>query len=118
MLGKRGVEARITNDGYYRSFDEQAKLYATYKNGGPKANPPGGSAHNFGMAIDIALIRGKERLEYKPNLALWSEVGKVAEQAGVRWLGDKDSPHFQHPQTPCFDEMIRRYHNGTDVLGP
>jgi peptidoglycan L-alanyl-D-glutamate endopeptidase CwlK len=40
----------------YRSHDEQRKLYEAYLAGGAKAAPPGLSAHNYGLAIDCALI--------------------------------------------------------------
>jgi hypothetical protein len=41
----------------FRSLEEQAELYARFKQGGPKAAPPGLSAHNYGLAIDIVLDR-------------------------------------------------------------
>lgn len=41
----------------YRTIDEQARLYAAYLAGGPKAAPPGKSAHNFGLAVDVVLDR-------------------------------------------------------------
>lgn len=39
----------------HRTRREQSKLYEIYKNGGPKAAPPGKSAHNYGLAIDVVL---------------------------------------------------------------
>lgn len=39
-----------------RTRDEQAKLYAIYLNGGPRAAPPGQSAHEAGLAVDVTLI--------------------------------------------------------------
>jgi hypothetical protein len=39
----------------YRSLAVQTKLYDTYRAGGPLAAPPGESAHNFGLAVDVQL---------------------------------------------------------------
>jgi hypothetical protein len=39
----------------YRSLELQASLYEKYRNGGPRAAPPGESAHNFGLAVDVQL---------------------------------------------------------------
>jgi len=36
-----------------RSLTEQAALWAAYQAGGPRAAPPGQSAHNFGLAVDV-----------------------------------------------------------------
>ena len=41
----------------YRSLAEQGGLYAKYLAGGPKAAPPGKSAHNYGLAVDVAVRR-------------------------------------------------------------
>ena len=38
----------------YRSLERSAALYAAYLKGGPKAAPPGKSAHNYGLAVDFA----------------------------------------------------------------
>lgn len=40
----------------FRTLEEQAKLHDIYLHGGPLAAPPGESAHNFGLAIDVVLI--------------------------------------------------------------
>lgn len=37
----------------YRSLDEQKELYNKFLAGGPKAAPPGKSAHNYGLAVDV-----------------------------------------------------------------
>lgn len=42
-----------------RTFAEQAVLYDKYLKGGPLAAPPGKSAHNYGLAIDIVLVTDK-----------------------------------------------------------
>lgn len=44
----------------YRSLEEQRDLYVKYQAGGPRAAPPGKSAHNYGAAVDLArVVNGK-----------------------------------------------------------
>ncbi len=40
----------------YRSIEEQRALYLKHLAGGPLAAPPGQSAHNWGLAIDCAVV--------------------------------------------------------------
>lgn len=40
----------------YRSWGRSHQLYAKYLQGGPRAAPAGYSAHNYGLAVDCALI--------------------------------------------------------------
>lgn len=40
----------------YRSYTAQAALYAKYQDGGAEAAPPGESAHEHGLAIDVAWL--------------------------------------------------------------
>lgn len=40
----------------YRTIELQTKLYEAHLKGGPLAAPPGKSAHNFGLAVDVQLI--------------------------------------------------------------
>lgn len=40
----------------YRSLAQQASLYQKHLAGGPLAAPPGHSAHNFGLAVDVQLL--------------------------------------------------------------
>jgi D-alanyl-D-alanine carboxypeptidase-like protein len=40
----------------FRTLVEQDELYQKHLKGGPLAAPPGHSAHNFGLAVDVQLI--------------------------------------------------------------
>lgn len=40
----------------YRTIELQTQLYEAHLKGGPLAAPPGKSAHNFGLAVDVQLI--------------------------------------------------------------
>nr|WP_282435748.1 M15 family metallopeptidase [Peribacillus muralis] len=93
----------------YRSVEEQNELYqkgrlstgniVTYAKGGE-------SLHNFGLAIDFALLNKQGEaiwdMEYDGNdngKSDWMEVVTVAKELGFDWGGDwpgfKDFPHLQ-----------------------
>src|SRR5258708_376306 len=55
-VNAEGLEVRISHG--TRSWAEQSDLYQKYlAHEGGKAAPPGKSAHNYGMAINIAVIK-------------------------------------------------------------
>lgn len=68
-----------------RSFAEQAALYQKHLEGGPLAAPPGQSAHNYGLAIDVCLDRDVR----KPGLQMdWNTA-----HDGWKWLFDAVKKH-------------------------
>ena len=86
-----------------RTFAEQDKLYAQR----PKVtNAKGGqSIHNYGLAFDFCLVKGKETIwnvakdfdgDKNPD---WLEVVNYFKSLGYTWGGDfrsfKDAPHFE-----------------------
>jgi peptidoglycan hydrolase-like protein with peptidoglycan-binding domain len=87
-------------DSGFRSFEEQAKLFAIgrTKPPPPKAKvtnaKPGDSYHNYGLAVDmVSLVGGAHN---------WNEAdarGKLAPQVQLEWGGTwtdfPDLPHFQ-----------------------
>lgn len=99
----------------FRSFKEQNDLYAQGRNGnkGPVVtNAKGGkSYHNYGLAIDIVLLKDTdgngsyETASWETakdfdfdHVADWMEVVKIFKSFGWEWGGDwrfKDLPHFQ-----------------------
>ncbi|SFE43156.1 peptidoglycan L-alanyl-D-glutamate endopeptidase CwlK [Paenibacillus algorifonticola] len=104
----RGVSIVITQG--YRSAAEQDALYAQgrTKPGSIVTNARAGySYHNFGVAIDFALLSsdGKQvhwdtkRDGDGDGTADWSEVVQEAKALGFAWGGDwtsfKDYPHFE-----------------------
>lgn len=102
----QGIYVIIT-DGF-RSYAEQDKLYAQGRTtkGNVVTNAKGGqSIHNFGYAIDYALMDSKGKIHWDINRDLngnqvkdWFEVGKIGKQMGFQWGGDwtsfKDYPHL------------------------
>lgn len=118
---QRGVQILITQG--FRSFAEQNELYAQgrSKPGLVVTNAKGGeSFHNFGVAIDFALLLADGRQvswdtlrdDDKDSLPDWSEVVEEAKVIGFEWGGDwrtfKDLPHFQF----TFGLTIQQYRLG------
>lgn len=82
VAASQGFEVRITSG--YRSYATQAKLYRDYISGVSlyPANPPGKSAHEKGLALDV-LSTNTNAL-----VGLLTSVGLV-------WAGPDDPIHFQ-----------------------
>lgn len=90
-----------------RTFAEQDALYAQGRSTPGKivTNAKGGqSYHNYGLAIDIALIIGPSaswdtKTDFDgDNKSDWMEVVAVFKRYGYEWGGDwkfVDAPHFQ-----------------------
>lgn len=114
-----------------RTIDEQNDLYAQgrTKPGNIVTNAKGGSSfHNYGLAIDFAILTDKdgngsfEDLSWdikkdndKDGVADWLEVVKVFEGAGWEWGGKwasiKDYPHLQKTFGLTWKILLARYNN-------
>jgi peptidoglycan LD-endopeptidase CwlK len=104
-----GVPIIITQG--FRSIEYQNQLYSQGRFGNPGpivTNAKGGrSFHNYGLAIDFALLmpNGKDvswdtvRDGDKDGQKDWFEVAKIGKALGFEWGGDWerfiDMPHFQ-----------------------
>ena len=88
----------------FRTFEEQAKLYAQGRTAPGKIvtnAPPGTSLHEKGLAVDIAFQKDGE-LSYADSL--YDKVVPIADGIGLTWGGRwkfLDKPHFQKT---TFDE--------------
>ncbi|OKP95373.1 M15 family metallopeptidase [Paenibacillus sp. P46E] len=104
----RGVNIIITQG--LRTMEEQDALYAQgrTKPGSIVTNAKGGTSyHNFGLAVDFALLLSNgssvswdmARDGDNDQTADWQEVVQEAKALGFEWGGDfksiKDAPHFQ-----------------------
>lgn len=70
----------------FRSFARSKQLYDAYIAGtGPKAAPPGSSAHNYGLAIDVVLDSDPNTPGDQPT---WNTA-----LAGWVWLKTKSIAH-------------------------
>lgn len=84
-----------------RTFAEQDELYAQgrTKPGKRVTNARGGQSwHNYGLAVDVAFLRGGKVDWNGP----WEEIGRIGERLGMTWGGRwqrlPDRPHFEwHP---------------------
>lgn len=98
-----GIDLLVTST--YRDSESQAALYAQgrTKPGKVVTNAqPGQSWHNWRCALDVVPLRnGKPVWETKlaADQALWDEVGRIGEEAGLewawRWKSFKEMAHFQ-----------------------
>ncbi|KON88676.1 peptidase M15 [Sporosarcina globispora] len=103
----KGINVVITQD--FRSIEEQDALYEKGRTaeGNIVTHAKGGeSYHNFGLAIDFALMSVDGQviwdMKYDGNgnsKEDWMEVVEIAKDLGFEWGGDwkqfKDYPHLQ-----------------------
>lgn len=106
-----------------RTFAEQDALYAQgrTKPGSIVTKAKGGlSYHNYGLALDIVLIDGKNaswdsKKDFdKDGKADWAEIVNIFKQHGWEWGGDwgfKDEPHFQKTFGKSVRELLDLYNN-------
>jgi peptidoglycan LD-endopeptidase CwlK len=84
-----------------RTNEEQAALYAQGRTApGKKVTdaPPGQSAHNYGLAIDIVpVVFGKP--DWNGADPVWKQAGALGQAAGLEWAG---APGFPFPEEPHF----------------
>jgi peptidoglycan LD-endopeptidase CwlK len=120
-----------------RTIEEQNALYAQgrTKPGNIVTNAKGGSSyHNYGLAIDFAILIDKDgngtydELSWdikkdndKDGVADWLEVVKVFEAAGWEWGGKwssiKDYPHVQKTFGHSWQTLLARYNKKQFIAG-
>ncbi len=127
-----------------RSFSEQADMFAQGRTKlfDAKGNrlgivtkaKPGQSYHNFGLGIDIVLIKDTnadgrpDAASWETNVdfdkdgkADWMEVVDIFKKAGWAWGGDfksiKDAPHFEKTFGLHWKELLKRYNNKQFIPG-
>ena len=119
-----------------RTIKEQNDLYAQgrTKPGNVVTNAKGGSSfHNYGLAIDFAILTDKdgngsfEDLSWdikkdndKDGIADWLEVVKIFEAAGWSWGGKwatlKDYPHLQKTFGYTWQQLLEKHEKKDFVL--
>lgn len=96
IASKVGCDVKIISA--TRSYMEQDAIYARGRTTPGKivTNAAAGhSNHNFGIAFDIGVFRGKEYCDEHP---LYNELGTLGKSLGLEWGGDWkfcDEPHYQ-----------------------
>lgn len=118
-----------------RTFAEQNTLYAQGRtrlfdsNGkrlGIVTKAKGGqSLHNYGLALDIVLIKNNNTASWedtvdfdKDGKADWMEVVQIFKSNGWEWGGDwkfKDRPHFQKVFGFTWQQLLAKY-NAKDFI--
>ena len=107
-----------------RTFKEQDELYAKGRTapGAIITNAKGGlSMHNYGLALDIVLIRdGAALWDVKADLdgdgkADWMEIVQIFKEHGWEWGGNwkfYDAPHFQKSFGKSVRELLALKNQG------
>jgi peptidoglycan L-alanyl-D-glutamate endopeptidase CwlK len=119
-----------------RTFAEQDALYAQGRtrlydaNGnrlGVVTKAKGGqSIHNYGLALDIVLIKDNKTASWEDNVdfdrdgkADWMEVVNILKANGWEWGGDwrsfKDKPHFQKTFGYTWQQLLAK-HQARDFI--
>lgn len=114
-----------------RTIDEQNKLYAQGRTepGHRVTNARGGSSyHNYGLAIDFAILYNDKELSWdidydfdKDGVKDWQEVVQAFKKHGWKWGGDwqriTDNPHLEKNFGVDWRELLRRYKAGNFIAG-
>jgi peptidoglycan L-alanyl-D-glutamate endopeptidase CwlK len=83
-----------------RDYAFQERLYKAHLAGGPRAAPPGLSAHQYGLAVDFTRDLDAHAAGIQPD---WSHedyliLGEETERVGLVWGNHfGDAPHVQWP---------------------
>lgn len=82
-----------------RTFEEQTKLYNQGRTTPGKIvtnSKAGQSYHNYGLAIDLAIVKEDGSIDWNYNM---SKIADIAKTHGITWGGNfqsiKDYPHFE-----------------------
>lgn len=117
-FAEKGIDVRIICG--TRTYAEQDELYAQgrTKPGQIVTKAKGGqSNHNFGIAVDVGLFRGKEYLGTDP---LYREIGPiVAKFPQLEWGGAwkfVDEPHIQYRTGLTLAQMRERVAAGKSIV--
>ena len=112
-----GLDVRVIQG--TRTYAEQNALYAQGRTtpGSIVTNARGGySFHNFGVAFDVGLFRGRSYIEGGSG---YIGVGHLGESIGLEWGGRwrtfQDIPHFQYPGL-TLDVVRARFEQGLSPI--
>lgn len=120
-----------------RTFEQQNEMYAQGrtklfdnlgKRVGKITNAKGGqSYHNYGLALDIVLINGRnaswsDSIDFdNDGVADWMEIVKIFKDNGWEWGGDWigliDKPHFQKTFGYSWQQLFEKYNTKQFIPG-
>lgn len=109
-----------------RTFAEQSAIYAQGRTtAGPRVTnaKAGQSYHNYGLAVDIAMIVDGKTASWdtrtdwdKDGTSDWMECVRVFKKYGWEWGGDwksfKDLPHFQKTFGHTWSKLLLLHNSG------
>lgn len=112
-----------------RTFEEQAALYAKGRTApGPKVTnaKPGSSMHNFGLAIDCGVFKGKVYMDGSTpadaKLAdlMHKHASTLCTKHKLRWGGNfkslYDAPHFEYDTPYSLADLRARRERGQSLI--
>lgn len=88
----------------YRTYAEQAALYAAYEKGGCEAAPPGRSAHEAGLAVDLAWVTPAGGLSWDYSQPAWAWLWRAVAASPTLHSG-----HDFPPAAPSDDDHVESY---------
>lgn len=111
-----------------RTFAEQNEIYAQgrTKKGAIVTRAKGGqSYHNYGLAIDFALLIDDKEISWNASkdfdgdgISDWTEVAKVFQEAGYLWgKAFNDLPHFEKTFGFNWRQLLEKYQNKLFIPG-
>jgi len=114
-----------------RTFEEQQAIYdqGRTKPGQIVTNAkPGQSYHNYGLAIDVALLIDGKTISWDTSKdwdgdkqSDWMEVVAIFKKEGFAWGGDwrtfKDMPHFEMTFGHNWRELLALHEAGKFIAG-
>jgi len=127
LVAKDGLDYKIICG--TRSWEEQAALYAKGRTspGQIVTNAkPGSSMHNFGLAIDCGVFKGKVYMDdgtpadKKTADLMHKHASTLCEKHNLRWGGNfkklYDSPHFEYNTPYPLSELCVRREKGQSLI--
>lgn len=94
---EQGVTVEVISG--YRTIEDQKRAAAQARAAGRPAAAPGRSAHNFGLAVDLAAGGHSSSAEHKWLQEVWKAMGG--------YFYPKDAPHFEHPDWKLVRDHLR-----------
>ncbi len=113
-----GIKLRVIQG--LRTIEDQNAIYAQGRTAPGKivSNAKGGySYHNYGLAIDVAEIKGGIVI-WETN---WRSISTIAKALGFEWGGDfkslADRPHFQYTMGHTVNDLLAMHEAGQTTEG-
>ena len=127
LVAKEGLDYKIICG--TRSWEQQEALYAKGRTAlGPKVTnaKPGSSMHNFGLAIDCGVFKGKVYMDdstpadKKIADMMHKQASTLCAKHNLRWGGNfksiYDAPHFEYNTRYSLADLCVRREKGQSLI--